>query len=108
MGYMATPEALKLISHYFGELQPGQLSALQQVWCEGVVTPAALEAVCAECEDVDSLLRAVKVLVKLSSQEKEQQQSTDTAAAGLAMCLSSLASSPSLQDAAELFHSMTS
>ena len=66
MGHIALREALQLVCHYFGDLTPQQQDNFQSVWLDGCVSPAALEALCAECEDVDSLLQGVTVLVQHS------------------------------------------
>jgi hypothetical protein len=63
MGYMATCEALQLIEHYFGTITDQQQQAFAAAWLDDCVSPAALEALCAECEDVSSLLKAVSVLI---------------------------------------------
>ncbi len=67
MGYIASREALQLVCHYFGDITPQQQASFQSVWKDGCVSPAALEALCAECEDVKSLLQGVAVLVRHSA-----------------------------------------
>jgi hypothetical protein len=66
MGHIALCEALQLVCHYFGDLTQQQQDNFQSVWLDGCVSPAALEALCAECEDLDSLLQGVAVLVQHS------------------------------------------
>lgn len=67
MGRMASREALLMMAHYcFGPLSDKQQEAFRAVWRDDCVAPAALESLCAECEDVDSLLAGVAVLVQHS------------------------------------------
>lgn len=86
MGYMATREALQLVSHYFPEITPQQQDALAAVWRDDCVSPAALEALAAECEDVDSLLQGVAVLVRHSGLVSAQHGSSDGTECGAAEC----------------------
>jgi len=71
MGHMAVPEALQLVQHWFGDLAPQQQEAFAATWRDDTVSPAALEALCAECEDVDSLLKGVAVLMAHAEASKE-------------------------------------
>lgn len=72
MGHMAAREALQLVQHWFGDLTPQQQEAFAATWRDDTVSPAALEALCAECEGVDSLVRGVAVLMAHAEASKEQ------------------------------------
>jgi hypothetical protein len=61
MGNLAAAEALAMVKHYFPDIN--QQQQLRDGWTDGVVSPAALEALCAEFDDVDGLLVAVQQLL---------------------------------------------
>jgi hypothetical protein len=63
MGNLATAEALAMVRHYFADISKQQQQLLLDSWVDGVVSPAALEALCAEFDDVDGLLAAAQQLL---------------------------------------------
>lgn len=77
MGHMATCEALQLIEHYFGTITDQQQQAFAAAWKDDCVSPAALEALCAECEDVSSLLKAVSVLISHTHNDQDDDVIVD-------------------------------
>lgn len=62
LGHIAATEASLMIQHYFGTLNPQQQQQLISTWVDGAVSPAALEALCAEHETIESLLSAIQGL----------------------------------------------
>jgi len=68
MGNIAAAEALKMVQHYFGDLQVPEERQLLASWVDGVVSPAALEALCAEYDSVAELLHAVAKLVPAAAE----------------------------------------
>lgn len=68
LGHMAAPESLLLIQHYFGQLTQQQEQQLLATWVDDAVSPATLEALCAEHEEVEDLLMAVQQLMPHASQ----------------------------------------
>ncbi|WIA18891.1 hypothetical protein OEZ85_003563 [Tetradesmus obliquus] len=63
MGNLAAAEALAMVQHYFADISASQQQQLLHSWVDGVVSPAALEALCAEHEQVDGLLTAAQQLL---------------------------------------------
>lgn len=63
MGNLAAAEALAMVQHYFADISPCQQQQLLHSWVDGVVSPAALEALCAEHEKVEGLLAAAQQLL---------------------------------------------
>jgi hypothetical protein len=63
MGNLAAAEALAMVRHYFPDVSQRQQHQLLDSWLDGVVSPAALEALCAEFEEVDGLLVAAQQLL---------------------------------------------
>jgi hypothetical protein len=84
MGHMATCEALQLIQHYFGTITDQQQQAFSAVWQDECVSPAALEALCAECEDLGSLLKAVSVLISHTHVSQDDVMDDDVRERGCA------------------------
>lgn len=64
MGNLAAPEARQMLHHWFGPgaLAPGgpEAARFERVWADGAVSPASLEAMCAEHDDVSGLLDALE------------------------------------------------
>ncbi|WIA39189.1 hypothetical protein OEZ86_005314 [Tetradesmus obliquus] len=50
MGNLAAAEALAMVQHHFADISASQQQQLLHSWVDGVVSPAALEALCAEHE----------------------------------------------------------
>ena len=67
MGHIAAAEARSMIQHYFGPITSQQQQQLTSTWVDGVVSPAALEALCAEHDTVGDLLNAIQGLVPVNS-----------------------------------------
>jgi hypothetical protein len=63
MGNLAAAEALAMVRHYFPDVSQRQQQQLLDSWLDGVVSPAALEALCAEFEEVEGLLVAAQQLL---------------------------------------------
>lgn len=67
LGYIAAAEAVMMVQHYFGDLSTQQQQQLTSSWVHNAVTPATLEALCAEFDEVDDLLAAIKHLTAPSA-----------------------------------------
>ncbi len=61
MGHLALPEALGMVRHYFGDctVDSSFEEALRAVFVDGRLSPAALESMCADFDDVAQLLEAL-------------------------------------------------
>lgn len=103
MGHMATREALQLIEHYFGTITDQQQQAFEAAWRDDCVSPAALEALCAECEDVSSLLKAVSVLISHTHVSEDGVVVDDTGRPG--SCKDDVAAKDQTRDAGHLGNS---
>jgi hypothetical protein len=100
MGNLAAAEALAMVKHYFEHISNKQQQLLLDSWIDGVVSPAALEALCAEHEEVDKLLAATQQLLaglagsskhssgsqKQQQQQQQQVKATAAAAASASAC----------------------
>ena len=60
LGYMRLEQALQLTQHYFGELTEAERQAFSKVLPDGVMSPAALESLCADCDTASDLVDAIK------------------------------------------------
>ncbi len=59
MGRLRLSEALFMLRHYFGPLSASEEAALRAVFADDVLSPADLEAMCAEYDGVGELVEAV-------------------------------------------------
>ncbi|CAD7700063.1 unnamed protein product [Ostreobium quekettii] len=60
LGYLRLEEALQMVEHYFGELTEADKHSFASVFPNSVMSPAALESMCAACDVVDDLVRCMK------------------------------------------------
>ena len=60
LGYMRLEQALQLTEHYFGELDEAERQAFGEVFPDCKVSPAALEALCADCDTVNDMVEGIK------------------------------------------------
>jgi len=60
LGYMRLEQALQLTEHYFGELTEAERQAFGKVFPDCKVSPAALEALCADCDTVNDMVEGIK------------------------------------------------
>uniref|UniRef100_A0A383VPB5 AAA+ ATPase domain-containing protein n=1 Tax=Tetradesmus obliquus TaxID=3088 RepID=A0A383VPB5_TETOB len=100
MGNLAAAEALAMVQHYFADISPCQQQQLLHSWVDGVVSPAALEALCAEHEKVEGLLAAAQQLLagimgSSSSSKQRKVAEGKVSAAAAACCEGSFRSSSS-------------
>jgi len=64
LNYMQAPEMLQMLAHYFGELTPAQHSSAKAAFLEATThgvqfTPAQLEQLCAEADQVEDFVSSV-------------------------------------------------
>lgn len=59
MGRLRLSEALSMLRHYFGPLSASEEAGLRAVFADDVLSPADLEAMCAEYDGVGELVEAV-------------------------------------------------
>eukprot|EP00803_Ostreobium_quekettii_P009968 evm.model.scf_285EXC.12 EVM.evm.TU.scf_285EXC.12 scf_285EXC:84718-88170(-) len=60
LGYLRLEEALQMVEHYFGELTEADKHNFTSVFPNFMMSPAALESICAACDAVDDLVRCIK------------------------------------------------
>ncbi|CAD7701458.1 unnamed protein product [Ostreobium quekettii] len=60
LGYLRLEEALQMAEHYFGALAEADKQSIASVFPDRVMSPAALESLCAECDVVDDLVKCIK------------------------------------------------
>ncbi|CAD7700065.1 unnamed protein product [Ostreobium quekettii] len=60
-GYLRLEEALQMAEHYFGKLAEADKRSFTSVFPNLMISPAALESMCAACDVVDDLVRCIKV-----------------------------------------------
>ena len=63
MGYLDGASALLMVQHYFGEISDAQRERFHTTFTPDVFTPAQVEQLCAEYDDVDGFLGGLKTLV---------------------------------------------
>ncbi|KXZ51383.1 hypothetical protein GPECTOR_12g345 [Gonium pectorale] len=59
MGRLLVGQALSMVAHYFGPLAPAHEAALRSAFVDELLSPADLEAMCAEHDTVPELVEAV-------------------------------------------------
>lgn len=64
LGRLAVEAAMGMVRHYFGEVSAADEASLRTVFVDGVLSPAALEAACAEYDSVVELTAALKDMLE--------------------------------------------
>lgn len=65
MGNMCIADALGMVRHYFGKIGNKQEQQLRQLFVDSVLSPAALESMCADFDEVQQLLEALETNAQL-------------------------------------------
>lgn len=63
LGRLCANEAMGMVRHYFGEVAAADEAALRGVFVDGVLSPAALEAACAEYDTLPELVDALRAMI---------------------------------------------
>ncbi|CAD7703905.1 unnamed protein product [Ostreobium quekettii] len=70
MGNMRAEEALQMAAHYYGPVSPQDEAALRAALPDGALSPARLEAMCAEGDTLPELVEAIEQALGVRSQEE--------------------------------------
>lgn len=60
LGYMRTDDAVRMTKHYFGVVTDAEEQSLKEAFPDNILSPAALETLCADCDTVGDLITSVK------------------------------------------------
>lgn len=74
LGYMRTNDAVQMTRQYFGNIAETEIENLRDAFPDNLLSPAALEALCADCDTVDDLIKCVREKLSVVAQNRRGQE----------------------------------